>query len=62
MEQNETLRELCEEYEACLKAVERFRDQEPDAVLLKEYSALLLRLEGELLHYVSEHRHGNDTR
>jgi hypothetical protein len=55
LERHETFRELCEEYEACNEAAERFAQSGSDAALLEEYSALRLRLEGELLRYISEH-------
>jgi hypothetical protein len=54
---DEAFRELCEEYEACNQAAVRFAssglEQEP---LRREYTALRLRLEGELLRYLQEHR------
>jgi hypothetical protein len=53
--QQETFRELCEEYEACTQAAERLAQTESNEALRKEYSALRLRLEGELLRYISEH-------
>ncbi|HEX2494566.1 MAG TPA: hypothetical protein VHK24_12385 [Steroidobacter sp.] len=51
---HETFRELCEEYEACTQAAERLERSGSDPAMLKEYSALRLRLEGELLRYISE--------
>jgi hypothetical protein len=51
---HETFRELCEEYEACTDAAERLAHSEADEAIRKEYSALRLRLEGELLSYISE--------
>lgn len=54
--QQETFRELCEEYEACTKAAERLEGATAaDDRLRKEYSALRLRLEAELLRYIAEH-------
>jgi len=53
--QQETFRELGEEYEACTQAAERLAQTEASEALRKEYSALRLRLEGELLRYISEH-------
>jgi uncharacterized protein YdcH (DUF465 family) len=54
---DEAFRELCEDYEACTQASERLEgsrlDEEP---LRREYRALRLRLEGELLRYLQEHR------
>jgi hypothetical protein len=55
LERHETFNELCEEYEACNEAAERFARSGSDAALLEEYNALRLRLEGELLRYISEH-------
>jgi hypothetical protein len=51
---HETFRELCEEYEACSEAAERLEHSGGDDAIRKEYSALRLRLEGELLRYISE--------
>lgn len=53
-ERDETFRELCEDYEACSYALGR---QEASEALRREYAALRLRLEFELLGYlqVAEH-------
>jgi hypothetical protein len=51
---HETFRELCEEYEACSEAAERLAHSDADDARRKEYSALRLRLEGELLSYITE--------
>ena len=48
-------RDLCEEYEACTGACERLERSHADDTLRREYAALRLRLEGELLRYVEEH-------
>lgn len=52
---DEEFRELCEEYEVCNRAAERLDgsrlEEEP---LRREYAALRLRLEGELLRYLQE--------
>jgi hypothetical protein len=56
LEQNEVFRELCEEYEACTEAAERLAHDESDDAMLREYCALRLRLEAELLRYISQHR------
>ncbi len=50
-ERDETFRELCEDYEACTCALRR---QEASEALRREYKALRLRLEVELLGYVRE--------
>jgi hypothetical protein len=55
LEQNETFRELCEEYEACAAAAERLTQSKRDEALRMEYAALRLRLEGELLRYIEDH-------
>lgn len=55
LERHETFRELCEEYEACTEVIERLTHCETDEAIAKEYAALRLRLEGELLRYISEH-------
>ena len=56
-DRNEAFRELCEEYEACAEALERFEASRPaqDPMRL-EYAALRLRLEGEVLWYLQAHR------
>jgi hypothetical protein len=45
-EQDDVFRELCEDYEACSQALAR---QESNEALKREYAALRLRLETELL-------------
>src|SRR5262245_15694382 len=55
LEQSETFRELCEEYEACTAAAERLSHSKGDEALRMEYAALRLRLEGELLRYIEDH-------
>ncbi len=45
-ERDELFRELCEDYEACSQALAR---QESNEALKREYAALRLRLETELL-------------
>ena len=54
--------ELGEEYEACTESVARLEHSECDEALLKEYRALRLRLEGELLRYLSEYGGGGARR
>ncbi len=61
LEKHETFHELCEEYEACTEVVERLTHCAADDAIAKEYSALRLRLEGELLRYLSEHRSWNES-
>lgn len=56
--QHATFRELCEEYEACAEALKRLTHTPADDSMRNEYTALSLRLEGELLRYIGEH----DTR
>ena len=51
---NEAFRDLCEEYEACAATTERLAKTGGDASIRKEYAALQLRLEGELLSYLSQ--------
>ena len=55
LERDPEFRELCEEYEACTESVARLERLEGDEALLREYRALCLRLEGELLRYISEY-------
>ena len=56
LERDETFRELCEEYVACTEVVERLTRSGSDEALRREYSALRLRVERELLGYISGHR------
>jgi hypothetical protein len=50
-EREELFRELCEDYETCADALAR---QPASEGLRREYSALRLRLEAELLQYLHE--------
>jgi len=50
-ESDEIFRELCDDYEACAEALVR---QETNEDLKREYAALRLRLETELLGYLQE--------
>jgi len=50
-ERNELFRELCEDYEACAGAL---AGQPATEGLRREYGALRLRLETELLQYLRE--------
>jgi hypothetical protein len=55
---DEAFRELCEEYEVCTRAAERLDGaQLEEAPLRREYAALRLRLEGELLRYLEQDQH-----
>ena len=56
LERDATFRELCEEYAACTAVVERLTQSGSDEPMLREYNALRLRVEGELLGYIAEHR------
>lgn len=52
---DEVFRDLCSEYQACLDALARFDSGDASAEpLRKEYSALRLRLEGEMLRILRE--------
>ena len=55
LERDEAFRELCEEYAACTQVLERLSDEPSDEAMRREYSALRLRVEGELLRYISDH-------
>lgn len=55
LERDETFRELCEEYAACTEVIERLTDAPSDDAMRREFSALRLRVEGELLRYISDH-------
>ena len=50
-ERDEIFRELCEDYEACTRALS---DQGRNGDLRREYAALSLRLETGLLGYLQE--------
>lgn len=50
-ERDPLFRELCEDYEACAVALAR---QKASEALQREYSALRLRLETELLRFLHE--------
>jgi hypothetical protein len=56
LERDATFRELCEEYVACTEVVERLTLSGSDEAMLREYSALRLRVEAELLGHISTHR------
>jgi hypothetical protein len=61
-EQDEDFRELCEDYESCTRTVARLERGTPSAEgMRKEYGALLLRLECELLRYLEEHRFPDES-
>jgi hypothetical protein len=50
-ERDPIFQELCEDYEACARALSR---QQATEALQREYAALRLRLETELLGYLHE--------
>jgi len=50
-ERDPVFRELCEDYEACRLALDRHEAAE---ALMREYSALRLRLETELLRFMHD--------
>ena len=54
LRRHETFRDMCEEYELCTAACQRLEHSHADQALHKEYCALRLRLESELLRYVEE--------
>ena len=56
LERSEPFHEICEEYEACVEVAERLERHGSDEAMLREYRALRLRLEGELLRYISQVR------
>jgi hypothetical protein len=63
---DEAFRDLCMEYAACHEAAERSQLPEYGGVLQEafraEFGALRLRLEGELLRYMSQHGSGDRPR
>ena len=55
-ERDEVFRDLCDEYETCSEAAARMdRGAGVNVGVRDEYVALRLRLEGELLRYLTEH-------
>jgi hypothetical protein len=57
-ESDDVFRELCEEYQSCIDAVAHMQSSKAASESLqREYAALRLRLEGELLRYLTEHGH-----
>jgi uncharacterized protein YdcH (DUF465 family) len=61
-ERDEDFRELCEDYKSCAQTVARLQSSGLTTEgLRKEYSALLLRLERELLRYLEEHPAGGEA-
>jgi hypothetical protein len=61
-EQDETFRELCDDYAACVGTVARLEAGDlSSACLRKEYAALQLRLERELLRYLEERPGGEKS-
>jgi len=55
-ERDENFRDLCEDYEACARTVARLETScGSSEAMRREYTALLLRLERELLRYLEEH-------
>jgi len=55
-ENDENFRDLCEDYEDCAKSLARLESSSSSSrAMFDEYSALLLRLERELLRYLEEH-------
>jgi hypothetical protein len=56
-ERDEVFRELCEEYLVCSETTARMDTTgSSNNALRREFSALQLRLEGELLRHLKEHR------
>lgn len=56
-ESDEVFRELCDEYQVCSETVMRIEATPTvDGALQREYAALRLRLEGELLRHLAEQR------
>ncbi len=51
-ERDETFRELCHDYESCVAALARLGEASPE--MKREYAALKLRLEAEMLGYLRE--------
>ena len=58
-DRDEDFRDLCEEYEVCRQAEGRLEGGKP--AIRREYAALRLRLEGELLRYLEQHPDENES-
>jgi len=59
-EHDEGFQELCEEYEMCARAEERLDSPSgKETPIRKEYTALRLRIEGELLRYLQDRAEGD---
>jgi hypothetical protein len=55
-ESDESFRDLCQDYEACAATVARLESGGfSSPAMRKEYTALLMRLERELLRFLEEH-------
>ena len=53
-------RDLCDEYRACAKTLASHEAKEGSSeAMRREYAALMLRVERELLRYLDEHLDGN---
>ena len=60
-ERDEDFHDLCVEYVACTETVSRLETTQSSTSregLRREYTALLLRIERELLRYLEEHPNG----
>jgi hypothetical protein len=56
-ERDENFRDLCDEYQVCAETLARYEsDGGKSDAMRREYTALQLRLEGELLRYMDEQR------
>jgi hypothetical protein len=54
-------RDLCDEYQACAETLASHEgSRRSSEALRREYAALLLRIERELLRYLDEHPDGDD--
>lgn len=60
LERYAPFRELCEEYATCAEVLERLADSPADNPMRREYTALNLRIEGELLRYIGDHGYRGD--
>ena len=59
LEKDETFRELCEEHAACTDVIKRLSKSGADGAMRREYSALRLRIERELLDHLSVRTDGH---
>jgi hypothetical protein len=59
---DESFRDMCEDYDACAETLVRLESSDPPpGGMLAEYTALLLRLERELLRHLAERQERGES-